>query len=295
MWIGYVVDDESIEEIMSKFEAIERLKGGEDCDLKEIFDAAVSSELIEEIKEAQQDLLDECYRKEPEKATKKTKNLKEKRLKEKNLTENQLKGINMKEKQLEEKDSSHVSSLSPSKYSSFDSAHSAMCNINLQEYLGIVISPLCPSLSTMWLLPLQHVQNAFLFIWVQQKREIAEIVEGVRNIWGFKYVENVCAVMNEQDRKDKYVMNEQDKDDNSHPVSLFRPRHSTLLIFKKGNSSFTVLRHQRNADVVMDGQETVYNLIEVMLKESDDGMRLLELWSANDFKRRKWHTVNIEE
>ncbi|KAL0488493.1 hypothetical protein AKO1_015534 [Acrasis kona] len=169
---------------------------------------------------------------------------------------------------------------------------------NLGKFSAVLIDPpwhkVCPRVISQF--PIRSVieKEVYLFIWVD-KNYISQILNMIEGEWKFKYVENLCWVMEEPNHT--HTMNE----------STFMKRsHQTMLMFKKEpkkskNVERMEIRHQRSPDVVFDfvsdsrtreKPRKVYEYLETFLPNG----RFLELWGSVLNKgscktRSKWTTL----
>lgn len=150
-----------------------------------------------------------------------------------------------------------------SKYHSLNILECNLFQITNQSFQGIIIdAPICPADAPMLPGMISIAQFAtlsitdelipfgFIFIWTE-KELIPDILQ-VAESWKFHYVENICWVRHEINNKISY-----------QDARFFRKSKLTLMVFRKDGD--IELRHQRNADVVMDflkaDTETNSNLV----------------------------------
>jgi len=141
------------------------------------------------------------------------------------------------------------------------------------------------------------MDKGLVFLWTH-KTEIKEWVE-VMEKFKLNYVENLVWVKVDQKKIEQAGGLENLKDfsvDLLQKVegSPFASSHMTLLMFRKVSSAKLELRHQRTCDVVFDFEKPknyVYHMIETLLPEA--GTKL-ELW-AEEGTRAGWiHAVHLE-
>lgn len=104
---------------------------------------------------------------------------------------------------------------------------------------------------------------------------ISEILTRAHEEWHFTLVESLCLLLQESD-------------------GSFN--HKTLFILHNGGRQIAI-SHQRNADVFLGSStanscEDVYNAIETLIKDSKNGVKLLELFAHKDFRRSNWHMIS---
>lgn len=147
-------------------------------------------------------------------------------------------------------------------------------------------------------IPMYTIANreSYLFLWVK-KTYIADVLRLVERRWKFKYVENLCWVMEMPNHT--YVMEES---------TYIKKSHQTMLIFKKEPKKVKgdkmEIRHQRNADVIFDffddkhpreKPRRIYEYLETLLPE----VQFLELWgsrvSKGDCRKNKRYVTVIEK
>jgi N6-adenosine-specific RNA methylase IME4 len=131
-------------------------------------------------------------------------------------------------------------------------------------------------------------REAYLFIWVA-KRYIAEVLRLIERRWNFRYVENMCWIMEMPNHQ--YAMNES---------PYLKQSHQTMLIFKKEpkkSKNKMDIRHQRSPDVIFDFVQEprekprkIYGYLETLIPS----VKFLELWGSRSTKCRtesRWQTV----
>jgi hypothetical protein len=165
---------------------------------------------------------------------------------------------------------------------------------SLGKFSAVLIDPPWHEITPQDLLKLDMYgmtyKEAYLFIWVE-KKYISDTLRLIEKNWNFRYVENMCWVMERANQE--FTMNESE---------FLATSHQTMLIFKKEPKKAKArmdIRHQRSPDVIFDFVDEqhprekprrVFGYLETLIPNG----QFLELWGSHQNKQRKesrWVTI----